>query len=182
MLLESPRQIAKHPEQNSMEWINEMFAGMEKDRIAALAKRSGTGMKVIPTGHHEQQSAGTLGAWNALVAAISSDINEFNSHKERSGQTAVRMRQRPSECEVYLPGMHSQRLVLRLDNDDLQVSVHPNFPKQRLTITVELDQDGQHGFWVLGESSKESARLSVQQLSEYLLKPVLCCAAINREI
>jgi hypothetical protein len=42
-------------------------------------------MKVIPTGHHEQQNTGTLGAWNALVAAISSDINEFNSHKERSG-------------------------------------------------------------------------------------------------
>jgi hypothetical protein len=51
-----------------------------------------------------------------------------------------------------------------------------------LTITIELDPDGQHGFWVLGEATKESARLSVQQLSEYLLKPVLCCAAINREM
>jgi hypothetical protein len=29
---------------------------------------------------------------------------------------------------------------------------------------------------------KERAKLSVQQLSEYLLKPVLSCAAINREL
>jgi hypothetical protein len=162
-----------------MEWINEMFANMEKDRVAALARRSGKVTKVMQTEHHEQQTAGTLHAWNALVSAISSDINEFNTHKERAGQTAVRMRERPSECEVYLSGMHSQRLVLRLDNDGLQVSVHPDFPKQRLTITIDLDRDGEHGFWVLGGSTEESARLSVQQLSEYLLKPVLCCAAIN---
>jgi hypothetical protein len=165
-----------------MEWIIEMFANMEKDRVAALAKRSPSAIKVAPTEHHNQQTAGTASAWNALVSAISSDVNEFNAHKERAGQTAVRIRQRPSECEVYLPGMHSQRMVLMLSNEDLQVSVHPDFPKQRLTITIELDPDGQHGFWVLGEATKESARLSVQQLSEYLLKPVLCCAAINREM
>jgi len=165
-----------------MEWINEMFANMERDRVAASAKRSGTVTKVMQTGHHEPQTAGTLHAWKALVSAISSDINEFNAHKERAGQTGVRMRERPSECEVYLSGMHSQRLVLRLDSDGLQVSVHPDFPKQRLTITIDLDPDGEHGFWVLGGSTPESARLSVQQLSEYLLKPVLCCAAINPKV
>lgn len=165
-----------------MEWISEMFANMEKDRVAALAKRSGKVPNVRQTGHPEPQTACTLQAWDALISAISSDINEFNAHKERAGQTAVRMRQRPSECEVYLSGMHSQRLVLRLDSDGLQVAVHPDFPKQRLSITIELDPDGEHGFWVLGGSTEESAKLSVQQLSEYLLKPVLCCAAINPKI
>jgi len=165
-----------------MQWIDEMFVNMEKDRAAAQTKRSANGTKASRTEHHEKQTPATLGAWNALVSSITSDVGEFNTHKERAGQTSVRMRERPSECEVYLPGLHSQRLVLRLDNDDLQVSVHPDFPKQRLAITIELDQDGQHGFWVLGEATKESAKLSVQQLSEYLLKPVLSCAAINREL
>ena len=34
--------------------------------------------------------------------------------------------------------------------------------------------------WVLGQTTKESAKLSDQQLSEYLLRPILSCAAINR--
>jgi hypothetical protein len=165
-----------------MQWIDEMFANMEKDRAAALAKRNRAGTKVKQTPHVNQPTAGTLTAWNALVSSITSDVGEFNTHKERAGQTAVRIRQRPSECEIYLPGMHSQRLVLMLDNDDLQVSVHPDFPKQQLPITVEIDQDGKHSFWVLGVSAQDGARLSVQQLSEYLLKPVLSSAAINREV
>jgi hypothetical protein len=159
-----------------------MFANMEKDRAAALAKTSRTGTKVSRTQHLNQPSAGTLNAWNALVSSITNDVNEFNTHKERAGQTAVRIRQRPSECEIYLPGMHSQRMVLMLDNDDLQVSIHPDFPKQQLPITVEVDQDGKHSFWVLGVCAQDGAKLSVQQLLEYLLKPVLSSAAINREV
>jgi hypothetical protein len=54
--------------------------------------------------------------------------------------------------------MQGKSLVLTLDDKDLQVSVHPEFPKQPLTIAVEL---------------------SDQQLSEYLLKPILSSAAIN---
>ena len=50
--------------------------------------------------------------------------------------------------------MEGKSLVLTLDNKDLQVSVHPEFPKQPLTIAIELDKDGQHGFWVLGESTE----------------------------
>ncbi len=61
------------------------------------------------------------------------------------------------------------------------MSVHPQFPKQPLTIAIELGKDSQHASWLLGESTKEIARLSDQQLSEYLLKPVLFCASINRE-
>jgi hypothetical protein len=92
------------------------------------------------------------------------------------------MLHRNFQCEVYLPGMHSKRLVLTLDNNDLQVAVHPEFPKQDVTITIEFDKEGQHGFWVLGETNKDSAELSVQRLSEYLLKPVLSSAAINSEL
>jgi len=66
-----------------------------------------------------------------------------------------------------------------LENNDLYVSVHPDFPNQRLTITIEPDADGKHGFWVLGECTKERAKLSAQQLSEYLLKPILASASIN---
>jgi hypothetical protein len=59
------------------------------------------------------------------------------------------------------------------------VSVHPDFPNQRLTIKIEPDADGKHGFRVLGEYTKERAKLSGQQLSEYLLKPILASASIN---
>jgi hypothetical protein len=81
------------------------------------------------------------------------------------------MHKRPSECEVYC-GMHSQRLVLRLDNDDLQVSVHPNFPKQRLTITVELDPDSAR-FLSSRRIFQESARLSVQHRIIAEARPLL---------
>jgi hypothetical protein len=72
-------------------------------------------------------------------------------------------------------------MVLTLANNNLQVLVHPDFPKQPLTITVQPDKDGQNGFWVLGDPDKESGKQSVQQLSEYLLKPILASADINRE-
>jgi hypothetical protein len=163
-----------------MLWIDEMFVGMEKDRAAASAKRSEKRTEVDRAKRPKNQVPGVLIAWNSLVSSITKDVNEFNNHKERVGQTPVRISQRSSQCEVHLPGMQGKSLVLTLDNKDLQVSVHPEFPKQPLTIAIELDKDGEHGFWVLGESSKESAKeLSDQQLSEYLLKPVLSSAAIN---
>ena len=163
-----------------MQWIDEMFVNMEKDRAAASAKRSEKAAKADRTEHLKKQVPGTLNAWNALVSAITKDVSEFNNHKDRAGQTPARISQRHFQCEVHLPGMQGKSLVLTLDNKDLQVSVHPEFPKQPLTIAIELDKDGQHGFWVLGESTNESAKkLSDQQLSEYLLKPVLSSAAIN---
>jgi hypothetical protein len=162
-----------------MQWIDEMFVNMEKDRAAALAKGSATRAKANHPKHLKKQLPGALNAWSALVSTITSDVNEFNNHKERTGQTPVRMSQRRFQCEVHLPGMHGKSLVLTLDDKDLQVSVHPDFPKQPLTITIELDKDAQHGSWALGESTNESAKLSDRQLSEYLLKPILSTGAIN---
>jgi hypothetical protein len=164
-----------------MKWIDEMFATMETDRAAASAKRSAKTAKADGTEHLKKQIPGALDAWSALVSSITNDVGDFNKHKKRAGQTAVRVAQRGFHCEVYLPGMHGKRLVLTLDNNDLQVSVHPDFPKQPLTITIEPDKDGQHGLWVLGEPTKESGQLSVQQLSEYLLKPILASGDINKE-
>ena len=127
----------------------------------------------------EKQTPGAADVWGALFLSIINDINEFNTHAKRAGQVPVAVSHRPGQCEVYLPGMQSKRLVLTLDNNDLHVSVHPDFPRQQSTISIEPDADGKHGFWVLGEHTKERAKLSAQQLSEYLLKPILGSAAIN---
>ena len=162
-----------------MQWIDEMFVTMEKDRAAASAKRSEKAATVDRKEHPKKQAPGTLKAWSALVSSLTKDVNEFNNHKERAGQTPARVSQRHLQCEVHLPGMGGKSLVLSLENEDLQVSVHPEFPQQPLTIAIELDQDGQDGSWALGESTIESVKLSDQQLSEYLLKPVLSTAAIN---
>lgn len=162
-----------------MKWIDEMFANMEKDRAPASAKRGADGTKVARSEHLKKRGPGALGAWGALVSSITNDVNDFNQHKQRTGHTAVCMSQGNFQCQVYLPGMHSKRLVLTLDSNDLKVSVHPDFPKQQLTITIETDMEGKQGFWVLGNPAKESGKLSGQQLSEYLLKPILASADIN---
>jgi hypothetical protein len=165
-----------------MKWIDEMFAGMENNREPVPAKRGAGGTKVDRTERLKKQSPGSLSTWDTLLASITSDVNEFNQHKKRAGQTAVCMSQAPSECQVYLPGMHSKRLVLTLANNGLKVSVHPDFPKQQSTITIELDKEGQHGSWVVGKLTTETAKLSGQELSEYLLKPILASADIDREV
>jgi hypothetical protein len=165
-----------------MKWIDEMFVRMEKDRAAESAQKGVRGAKVDHTEHQTKKIRGASDVWSALVSSITNDVNEFNKHQMRAGQTAVCISQRHSQCEVYLPGMHSKRLVLTLNSNDLQVAVHPDFPKQQLTITIEPEKDGQHAFWVLGDPAKEGAKLSVEQLSEYLLKPVLASAAIKGEI
>ena len=121
-------------------------------------------------------------AWNALVSSISNDVNEVNSHKERAGQTPARIFQTPFQCEVHLAGMQGKSLVLTFDDRDLHVTVHPEFPEQPLTIAIELDGEGQRASWVLGESTKEHAKLSNEQLSEYLLRAVLFSASAKREL
>lgn len=164
-----------------MQWIDEMFANMEKDRASASARRSEKAAKAGRRELAKKQAPGTLKAWSELVSSITNDVGEFNNHKERAGHSAVRMSQSHSQCDVHVPGMHGKMLVLSLDGNDLQVSVHPEFPKQQSSITMEIDKEGQRGFWILGEPTKDSARLSAQQLSEYLLKPVLSSASINRD-
>jgi len=157
-----------------------MFVSMEKEKAAASANGSEKRAKVASTEHPKKQSPGIVNAWKALVSAITKDVTEFNNHKGRAGQTPVRISQRHFQCDVHLPGMQGKSLVLTLDNKDLQVSIHPDFPKQASAISIELDKNGEHTSWILGESSKEDAKLSHQQLSEYLLKPVLSGANITQ--
>ena len=162
-----------------MPWIDEMFANMETELAAESASRRNRTTRVALPDRPQKQTPGTLDAWNVLVTSITADVNEFNRHKERAGQTPVCVRQRHLQCEVYVPGMHSKMMLLTLDNDDLRVVVHPDFPAQPLTIRIESDQDSQHGFWVLGDLGKKPSKLSVAQLSEYLLKPILSSAAVD---
>ena len=169
------------PERKHVKWIDDMFADIKRDRAAASAKRSANRNKVDRPKRAKKRIPGAPDAWNALVSSITADVSDFNNHKERAGQTAVRMSQRPFECEVYIPGMHGEKLVLSLDDNDLHVTVHPDFPDQQLAITIEPDKEGRHVFWVLGEPVPESAKLSAQQLSEYLLKPIFVSADINVE-
>jgi hypothetical protein len=51
--------------------------------------------------------------------------------------------------------MHSKRLVLTSDNNGLVVSVHPDFTQQSMTITIDLDKEGQHGWWVFGKLKRK---------------------------
>ena len=159
-----------------------MFANMEKDRALASLKRSADSARAVRPAHRKEETPGARNAWTDLVSSITYDLSNFNNHRERAGQTAASIRAEYFQCEIYIPGMHSKRLVLTLDNSNLQVVVHPEFPKQHLSINVAPDEEGQPGFWQLGVSTRESARLSTQQLSEYLLKPILSAAAINTEL
>jgi hypothetical protein len=162
-----------------MQWIDDMFVTMDKAKSAEAAKRQVHRAPSDPKEHVKGRSPGSQDAWKALVSAIKNDVNYFNNHKRRKGQTAVCISDRRFECEVYLPGMLSKRMVVTLDNNDLRVSVHPDFPDQQLVVTIEPDPDGKHSFWVLGGAVKENRRLSVEQLSEDLLKPILSSADIS---
>jgi len=87
-----------------MQWIDEMFVNMEKDRAAALAKTGEKAAKVDRTELVKKQTAATLNAWKALVRAITRCINEFNNHDQRAGQIPVRISKRYLECGVHVPG------------------------------------------------------------------------------
>jgi hypothetical protein len=165
-----------------MKWIDQMFASAEADRAAASAKLKANGTKAVRTAHLEKPVPDASNAWSALVSSIANDVDDFNNHQNRVGENLVRISRRHFQCEVHVPGMHGKRLVLVLDNNDLRVSVHPDFPTQQSTITVEPDQDGQHTFWFLGEATKDSTKLSVQQLSEYVLKPVFSAAVTDGDL
>lgn len=138
-----------------MQWIDEMFVNMEKERSAKRVERAVSSIRAMSTSLTTTESA---------------------------GQTPARLAQRHFQCEVHLPGMHAKSLALSLDEKDLRISVHPDFPEQPLTITVEIGKEGQRSHWMLGGATEENAMPTDQQLSEYLLKPMLSTAAISREI
>jgi hypothetical protein len=62
-----------------MQWIDEMFVNMQKERSAASAKKSEKAAEVDRPEHLKKQIPGTLKAWNSLVSSITKDVNEFNN-------------------------------------------------------------------------------------------------------
>jgi hypothetical protein len=80
-------------QRNHMKWIDDMFAGMENQRDPVPVERAGE----AKVDRLKKPSPGALNAWNALLASITNDVNDFNKHKQRAGQTAVCMSQGPSQ-------------------------------------------------------------------------------------
>ncbi len=160
-----------------MEWIDGMFVAMKADEDIALKRKQHT--KGEKPKNREKQAAGALSAWKGLTAAIAADVNDFNLHPRRAGKSQVCMHDKlvsPNhfECDVLVPGMSSEMLVLKLDNSNsIEVSVRPRFPAQPMAITLESDDNGQQSHWSVGNTPENKARMSVQELSEYVLKPLL---------
>lgn len=169
-----------------MAWIDAMLVSTGKEAAPAPAMISGQRASVETLKNPAKQTAATLNAWKALVFAITSDVNKFNNHPKRTERGAVRVHDKllsrtHFQCEIFLPGMRSKMMVLALENDnDVRVSIHPEFPKQRCAIRIGSDQEGECHFWVLGDTPDKTTELSAEQLSEYLLKPVLSLAEAGK--
>ena len=169
-----------------MAWIDAMLVSPGKEAVPASIRTSGQRASVESLKNPAKQTAATLNAWKALVFAITKDVNDFNNHPKRAERGAVRVHDKllsrtHFQCEIFLPGMRSKMLVLALENDnDVRVSIHPEFPKQRFAIRIESDQQGECHFWVLGDTPDKTTELSAEQLSEYLLKPVLSLAEASK--
>jgi hypothetical protein len=169
-----------------MAWIDDILVGTDRESGTEFLRKSGRTTSVETTKNPAKQTAATLKAWKALVFAITNDVNDFNNHPTRAKLGAVRVHDKllsrtHFQCEIYLPGMRSKMLVLALENDnDVKVSIHPEFPKQRFDIRLESDKESDCHFLVLGDTPDKTTELSVEQLSEYLLKPVLSLAESSK--
>jgi hypothetical protein len=94
-----------------MRGIDEMFVDMEKDRAAVSLARKGKMANAARKRGSEKRSHPTLNAGSALVSSLTNDVNEFNSQRERVGQTPVRISRWHFQCEIqgdlsciHLPG------------------------------------------------------------------------------
>lgn len=167
-----------------MPWIDEMFVGMKKAKDAALESRNAQHSSSADfVESSEKQISGARDAWSNLISLMRKDVNEFNKNKRRTRQNPVLMTDETFtlaefQFEVYLPQMNGKLLVLTLDGNCLHLTVRPEYPEQRSTITLE-SKSGQQYRWVLRESREAVKTLTDQQLSERLLKPILSTADID---
>ncbi len=123
-------------------------------------------------------------AWAELISKMRQDVDEFNNHKARAGHSPVLMTNEASSAaqlqfEVYVPEMNSRVLVLTLVRKGLQVDVRPQFPDQEAAISFESRPNGCFAWVVVGKAGETGNELSVQQLSEYLLAPILAGTEID---
>jgi hypothetical protein len=167
-----------------MPWVDEMLSATRLNRASESAKRRLDHASNSDTDKPEMQISGGKDAWADLLAVLRTDVKEFNNHKSRAGHSPALMSGQTLalarfQFEVYVPEMNSRLLVLTLTGNSLHVNVRPQFPDQQSTIRLESGKNGKHYCWFLDGLGKEKKEVSVQQLSEYLLRPILSSSEID---
>ena len=122
-------------------------------------------------------------AWAELLSVMRKDVKEFNNHKSRTSHSPALMSTESLalarfQFEVYVPEMNSRLLVLTLTGNNLLVNIRPKFPEQEATITLE-SKKGKQYCWFVDGRGKEKKDVDAQQLSEYLLRPILFSSEVD---
>jgi hypothetical protein len=167
-----------------MQWIDEMLSATRVTKASESAKRKLAHSEDGGPNKSDKQISAGKEAWAELLSVLRSDVKEFNNHKSRVGHSPALMSTQALsltrfQFEVYVPEMNSRLLVLTLAGNSLQVEVRPQFPNQQSKITLEPSKNGKHYCWLLDGPGKEKKEVSVQRLSEYLLRPILFSSEID---
>jgi hypothetical protein len=167
-----------------MPWVDEMFSATRVNKASESARRRLGHASNGDTDKPDKQVSVGKEAWADLLTVLRTDVKEFNNHKSRAGHSPALMSGQTIaltrfQFEVYVPEMNSRLLVLTLTGNSLHVTVRPQFPDQQSTIRLESGKNGKHYCWSLDGSGKEKKEVSVQQLSEYLLRPILSSSEID---
>jgi len=167
-----------------MTWIDEMLASTRVNKASEAALRNKAhrtdGAKEKP----DKQLSVVKEAWAELLCVMRKDVKAFNNHKSRATHSPALMSTESLslarfQFEVYVPEMNSRLLALTLTGNSLQVNVRPKFPEQESTITLESEKGGKRYCWLLDGAGKEKKELSAEQLSEYLLRPILFSSEVD---
>ena len=164
-----------------MPWIDEMLSHAKENKIAADAKRRIRKLSNRPLENSEKRISVGKRAWEDLLLAMRKDVAEFNNNKSRLGHSPVLMTSEASaladyQFEVYVPEMSSKLLVLTLAGNNLHIVIRPEFPEQPSAVTLRSIRNSPNYCWMLGGTDGTEKELSVQKLSEYLLRSVLSSA------
>jgi hypothetical protein len=167
-----------------MTWIDEMLSRRKASLDSESALRKRTHSEHGPAEKPEKLISVGEEAWAELLAVLRKDVKEFNDNKSRAGHSPVLMSTEKIalakfQFEVYVPEMNSRLMVLTLTGNSLHVDVRPKFPDQQSTITLESSKNGKHYFWLLDATGKSKKELSVQDLSEYVLRPILSSSEVD---
>jgi hypothetical protein len=165
-------------------WIDEMLANTRVSKASAAALRKRTHLSESSKEKSDQQLSIVKEAWAELLGVMRKDVKDFNTHKSRATHSPALMSTESLslarfQFEVYVPEMNSRLLVLTLTGNSLQVNVRPKFPEQEAAITLESQKGGTHYCWLLNGTGKEKKEVSAEQLSEYLLRPILFSSEVD---
>lgn len=165
-------------------WIDEMLASTRTNKASETALRKRIHLSEDSREKSDKQLSIMKDAWAELLGVMRKDVKEFNNHKSRATHSPALMSTESLslarfQFEVYVPEMNSRLLVLTLTGNSLQVNVRPKFPEQEATITLEPQKGRKQYCWLLDGMGKEKKDVSAQQLSEYLLRPVLFSSEVD---